>query len=510
MRYSVETDFKLFLRNMVQYRWWVATLFSVIALTFTGIGYFKPNMYASYSTLLFDARSQIAPLLADGATAQGNPDWAKVAKEILHSRKTMTSLMQALGEIDDKIETVEQEVRLEKLKANTKVSMLGESKNYIKVEFRDPDPAMAKEVATRLTDIFIDSTHGYQAKESGEAFEFIDEQVKTYHKKLLEAEERLKRFKSDKLSKGVGSEAAVSGRIERLQLVIDQAELDLKEELIRKASLERQLQGEVKATVSLARQSQYVEKLELLQNRLAKLRLDYTETYPEIIAVKRQIEDVRRQIDEEKRGDSMDLAGIDIKANKVYQDIRLQLADTRTRIATLQTRIEETRANIEAERKKGTLVNENDAQLAELTRDYEVNKQLYESLLKRRESARFDKEVDDQHKGLNIKIDQPAFLPTTPTGFRFIHFVLAGLLLGLLTPAALVYLYQIVDGTVKSPELVQARLNVPVLGAISAIANDKDLLVERRLNRGIRLRIWLTFIIIAIVGYLRVSPDFLK
>ncbi len=510
MRYSVETDFQLFLRNMVQYRWWVATLFSVIALTFTGIGYFKPNMYASYSTLLFDARSQIAPLLPDGTSAQGNPDWSKVAKEIIYSRKTMTKLMQALGEIDDKIETVEQEMRLQKLKAATKVGMLGDTNNYIKIEFRDPDPAMAKEVATRLTDIFIDSTHGYQARESGEAFEFIDAQVKTYHRKLLEAEEKLKKFKSERLAKGVGSEAAVSGRIERLQMLVDQAELDLKEELIRKASLERQLQGEVKSTVSLARQSQYVAKLEALQDKLAKLRLDYTESYPEIVAVKAQIEDVRRQIEEEKRGDSMDLAGIDVKANKVYQDIRLQLADTRTRIATLQTRIAEAKANIEAERKKGSLVNENDAQLAELTRDYEVNKQLYESLLKRRESARFDKEVDTQGKGLNIKIDQPAFLPTTPTGFRFIHFVIAGLLLGLLTPAALIYLYQIIDGTVKSPELIQARLNVPVLGAVTAIANDKDLLAEKRLDRGIRLRIWLTFIIIAIVGYLRISPELLK
>ena len=510
MRYSVETDFQLFLRNMVQYRRLVATLFSVIALTFTAIGYFKPNMYASYSTLLFDARSQIAPLLADGTAAQGNPDWAKVAKEIIYSRKTMTKLMQALGEIDDKIETVEQEVRLQKLKANTKVGILGDANNYIKIEFHDPDPAMAKEVATRLTDIFIDSTHGYQAKQSGEAFEFIDAQVKTYHQKLLEAEERLKKFKSERLAKGVSSESAVSGRIQRLQMLIDQAELDLKEELIKKASLERQLQGEVKATVSLARQSQYVAKLEALQSKLAQLRLDYTETYPEIVAVKRQIEDVRRQIEEEKRGDSMDLAGIDVKANKVYQDIRLQLADTRTRIATLQTRIEEAKANIEAERRKGSLVNENDAQLAELTRDYEVNKQLYENLLKRREAARFDKNVDDEHKGLNIKIDQAAFMPTTPTGFRFIHFVAAGILLGLLIPAGLVYLYQIVDGTVKSPELIQARLNIPVLGAVTAIANEKDLLAEKRLDRGIRLRIWLTFIIIAIVGYLRISPELLK
>ncbi len=506
MRYSVETDYKLFLRNLVQYRWFATILFCLTALAFTVAGFFVKNTYSSYSTILLDGQTTIAPLIGSGDPNAQASDWSKVAEEILQSRKTMTKLMQAMGYIDDKIETQEDEILLSRLKANTHVYLEGNGK-ILRIEHTDADPFVAKEVASKLTDIFIDATHGYRAAESEEAFEFIDSQVDAYHKKLLEAEDRLKKFKTQKLETGASTETAVATRIARLQEILDQSELDLKEAIIKRNSLDRQLQTEVRTTVSLGRQSQYVKRLEALNDELAKLRLTYHENYPDIVNIKHQIEDVRRQIEAEKKGNSMDLAGIDIKSNEVYQDLRLQLGQEETRIATLQTRIAETRAIIEQERKKGELVNESDAQEAELVRDYNVNKKLYEDLLKRREAARVSKEIDDQHKGLNIKVDAAAFLPRTPSGFRFIHFVAGGLIFGTLLPIGLIYLYQIVDTSVKSPELIQARLGLNVLGTVPDIVNDSDLKAIGRRDALRNSLIWLTMITIGVIGALRVMGN---
>lgn len=502
MRYSVETDYKLFFRNLAQYRWLVTLLFCVLALLFTVAGFFIPKTYSSYSTILLDGQSTIAPLFrADSQTDQN--DWSKVAQEVLRSRKTMTKLMQEMGYITDEIKTQADEIVLGQLKANTLIHLEGNDK-ILRIEYRDADPLVAKEVAEKLTNIFIAATHGYRSAESQEAFDFIDEQVGTYHKKLRDAEERLKQFKTEKLVTGASSEAAVASRISRLQEVLDQSELDLKEARIQRDALAKQLRTEVRNTVSIGRQSHYVKQLEKLNEDLSRLRLTYHENYPDIINIKHQIEDVRRQIDLEKRGSSMDLAGIDVKSNEVYQDIRKQLGDAETRIVTLETRIDETRAIIGAERKKGELVNESDAEEAELVRDYNVNKKLYEDLLKRRESARVTKEIDDQHKGLNIKVDSPAFVPQTPTGFRFIHFVAAGILLGLMVPAGLIYLYQIIDSTVKSPELVQSKMKLNVLGMIPDIVNDNDLAGVKRKDALRGSLIWVTMAGIGIIGALKV------
>ncbi len=505
MRYSVETDYKLLVRNLVQYRWFATVMFSMIALTLAAIGFFVPKTYTSSSTLIMGGETVLEPILQGGAVPGGGnqTDWSEVAEEILYSRKTIEQLMKNLGYIDGAIKTQKDEILLKRIKANISVDLTGNDK-YLQIGYSDEDPAVAKRVATELTRIFIAGIHGYHTNESEEAFEFLDSQVKAYHKKLADSEEKLKEFKTSRLKTGASSEKEVSRRLDRLQERLDQAKLELHEAMIEKESLERQLSGEVRSTINLTTQSKYMKRLQALRDKLAELRLVYHEEYPDIQAIKYQIEDLERQIAEEHAGsDNIASAEDGFKTNPVYQDLKLKLSRVRTQIATLNTRIAETEKNIEEERQKGGVVHSSDAQLAELTRDYEVNKKLYEDLLKRREAARLSKAVDEQHKGLNVKIYEPAFLPRLPSGLQFIHYVLLGLVLGVLLPIILIYIYQLLDSSVKSPDAIQRKLKVPALGMVPEVCNQAE---TKRLARRERLRhslVYLTFAGIAIIGVLK-------
>ncbi|MGF1642332.1 MAG: XrtA system polysaccharide chain length determinant [Thiotrichales bacterium] len=510
MRYSVETDYKLLLRNLSEHRWLVAILFCLLAIGATIAGYFAPKQYASYSTLQVNGNTIMTPLMEGAAVATPTSDWTVFAKDIVNSRKTMTELLRSLGYIKDDIATQKDEILIEKFKRNTRVNVVGDTNsgagNYLKIEFRDSDPHFAKEVASVLTDLFIKETHGQRSDESQQAFEFIDTQVKQYHQKLLESESRLKDFRTKKLSQGASNEAEINSRIQRLQEDLDRSELELKEAQITKSSLERQLSGEVQSAVSISRQSVYITQLQALQDEIAKLRLTYHENYPDITNLKYQIDDVKRQIEREKRSTRTDDAGVGeatVKTNKIYQDLKLQLNEFQTRVATLSVRVSELRKSIQQERQKGEVVHTGDAQLAELTRDYEVNKKLYEDLLKRRESARVSKEMDVQHQGLDIKIYEPAFLPRTPSGLRYWHFVVLGLLAGLAMPIGVVYLIQFLESSVKSPELIQAKFKLPNLGAISYIVNDHDVNRASRDRMSLTMLVFLAILTIAVVSYLK-------
>ncbi len=504
MRYAVETDYKLLLRNLVQYKTFMVILFSLIAIAATVFGYFTPKKYASYATLLLDGKTIIAPLMKGAAVSAETKDWSKVAEEIISSRKSMTRLMRELGYIEDGISSEKDEVLLDSLRRNTKVALTGND-NYLRIGFQHTDPYFAKEVATHLTDIFIDATHGSRADESQEAFEFIDIQVSTYHEKLLIAEELLKVFKNKRLSDGTSSEASVSDRIQRLQGIINKSSLELKESRIRRSSLKNQLETEVQTTISLGNQSQYFKRLRDLQDKIASLRLQYRDTHPDIVNIQYQIDDLKRRIEEEKDNKSTKYSGLGdgIKTNKIYQGIRMQLGKVNTQIATLETRISVSKENISKERKKGKSVHTSDAELAELTRTYNVNKKIYEDLLKRREAARVSKEIDEQHRGLSIKVYEPAYLPLKPSGLRFFHFVLLGMLFGGLVPAALLYMYQLVDNNIKSLELLKLKEDVPVIGSVPSILNSKDMR-SYSLKSGVMFGfLTLVFLLIGAIGYFK-------
>lgn len=508
MKYAKETDYKLLIRNLFEYKWFVAVTVALLALALTVAGYLAPKKYESYSTILIEGETIIAPLLKGAAVSSNTSDWGAVADEIVNSRRTMGKLMAELGMVEDGIKTQGDEANYERLKRNTRVTLSNEK--HLQIAFTDADPHFAKMVATSLTSLFIEETHGLRSAESEEAFDFIDSQVKEYHQKLLSAEERLKEFQIQKLETGASSQDSINSRLNRLQNTLDASELELRESVIQEQSLQRQLSGEVQETVSLSRQSQYFGRLQDLEDQLSTLRLMYHETYPDIVNVKGQIADLRRIIRQEKSnqvsGDSvMDQS---YKTNKVYQGLKMQLGDVQTRIATLRERIRDTEQSLGEERRKGEVVHSSEAVLAELTRDYKVNKELYEDLLRRREAARVSKEIDESQQGLNIKVVEAAFLPLRPAGLRFIHFAAAGLMLGLMAPIGMLYAYQLVDSRTKSPESLQERLGgVPVLGLIPKIQNEPEVSASRASAAKVKLFYLLTIVSMAVIGYLKLTQS---
>src|SRR5690606_29376086 len=89
-------------------------------------------------------------------------------------------------------------------------------------------------------------------------------------------------------------------RIVQLNTSLEAATLELAETRIREKSIERQLSGEAALEVSLSREGQFQSQVAMLQGELDQLRLSYHETYPDVVRIKHQIEDLKTQISQEQ------------------------------------------------------------------------------------------------------------------------------------------------------------------------------------------------------------------
>ena len=101
-----------------------------------------------------------------------------------------------------------------------------------------------------------------------------------------------------------------------------------------------------------------------------------------------------------------------------------------------------------------------------LTRAQEVNKEMYEDLLKRRENARVSMSLDADGRSLGFQIQEPATVPLLPTGLRLMHFAAAGLLLAIAVPLLLLSLLVKHDPRARSPLQIERDAGLPVLGTI--------------------------------------------
>lgn len=479
---SLEYFVKTYVAEAFRYRRIIVVTFVVVFTLAILAGLTWPKGYTVSTTILVDEKSIIQPLMQGAAVPTEAVDRARLAREIIYGRKIMAQLLTDDEGKNLSPEALEREIN--GLMGETTITNVG--RNLIRIEYSNEHPETAYARAKRLAELYIEESTAAKAAESQAAFEFIDKQAQEYHEKLTNSEEALKDFRSANLDSQPGAEGDVSARLTALHARIEEGTRELQEAEIRKTSLERQLSGEVEAASAITREAQYRTRLAELQTQLEALRLNYHETYPDIVRVRNQIDDLNeaitkeRQRREQAKASGTPLVDEGIIQNPMYQQLRRELSQVQVQIDTLQSRIAQARRALQGEQDRGKRVQGSAARFAELTRDYQVNREIYQDLLRRRENARVSMNLDRENQGLTFKVQEPARLPVSPSGMRLWHFILGGFVLGLAIPFGLIYALLQFDPRIRVNGLVTARTGLPVLAAVPHLWRPAEVALTRR------------------------------
>ncbi len=462
----MEKTIAIFIRDVLSHKNIVVMMFSFVALAFLLIGVIWPMEYSATTTISIDDKSIIDSLVrpAGGPGRRDTGSKRNMAQELLFSRKIMDKILEYGGWMEGNPSALEQEEIIQGIEGRTTV---GSSKDQVVIEYRDSDPERTFMVTSKFAELFISESTAEQIADSQQALDFIEQQVATYHKKLVASEKELEGFKSKNPDVRAGSEREIGGRIDQLGTDIDEAKLQLRELEIKKQSLVEKLSGEKEIGASEAKEKEYLDRMAELRSKLDELQLTYTDAYPDIISLKSQIKELENAITANQAGESIPGATT-VSSNitsPLYQELRSQLSETETEIATLRTRIQETDALRKIEMEKAKRIHAMEATLAELTRDYAVEEKIYEELLRRKEDAAVS-HVETKQGGLKFKIQEPAMLPIAPVGIRFMHFALAGLFMGIMTPLGLMYVKSMLDPRIRLGESIGEQLSLPVIACV--------------------------------------------
>ena len=457
-------------------------VFAFIALAALAVGVLWPKNYVSSTTVLAQKSDIIQPLLEGRAVPTGNQDRIAIAKQVIFSQKVMNDIFIAGGWSTQKLDALAKDRIMESIVDHTQITSPRES--LVQISYRDTDPDRSYKVAQRFAELFIQESLAAKERESREAYEFINSQVEDYHKKLTDAEDNLKKHREANADAHPGSEADTNSRIATLRSGIEQTRLNIMELHSNESALQSQLSGESEVTAVQTREGLYRAQLAELQGQLDKLLMTYTDQYPDVVRVRHQMEDLRKQLEADQQRKNQEPgtpSSLDKTAqfNPLYQELRSKLADTRRQIAAGESRMNATESLLNGELDRSRRIAASESALAELTRDYEVNRDIYQDLLKRRENARVSMNLDEEGRGLTFRIQDPATRPLRPTGLSLTHFALAGIVLAFAAPIGLLFGVARFDPRVRSARLLERHIAVPVLAAVPSYAVPR----ERRNDR---------------------------
>jgi len=449
--------------ELYRYRVLAAIIFMCVTAGVLGLGYVTPKTYTSEALLYADSSSILQPLLR--GSAEVTPiDRINEAREMLQSRSYLEQVAFDAGMLNGG-ETDSQKSQVTSGLRNA-LNMSVSNRNFLELSYSSDSPDKSFRVLSAALNRFVERTSSKKRSESQGAYEFIDAQVSTYRRQLEAAEERLKQFRQENQD---GTTSNVQSRIERLRGDIENLKLAIQQtESEVELTSEQLTEEQPYRTVSRGGGGSEVDrKIAQLQSNLSDLRLSYHDSHPDIVSVLGQLEDLRER---KARGDvgQRSAGSSEVIENPVYEQLRLKLTDAQTQLEVQRNRLASLERLLDEAFERAERVAANEAELAELTRDYNVTKNVYEDMLERREKARLSMTLDVEGQGVSYRIQEPASYPTRWDGLQLHQVGMAGPFLGGTMVLGLLVALVMFDNRVRSSRtlLTQLPADIPVLASI--------------------------------------------
>ncbi len=448
-------------------------IFVVVSLAFLVAAAMWQKKYTSLVQIYVDDKRIVEPIA--GARSATDRDQANLAEEELFSAEILNRIIVDAGHVEQGMNAIERERLKEEIIGDTDIHNI--NNQLIEIRFEHTDPRMAFETSSLYADLFLEKSMRSSTEETTDAFEFIIDQVETYRNKLEDAEGRLESFRSQYPGVSTTTGGNVEQRIIELRRQREETQLLFGAADQKRKSLSRELSSETSTIARDYAVSQTQEQVSRLQAEIDVLMLSYTEDYPDIVRRKQQINDLIQSANSrsEQGASTSGTANFTLggqnytgaaNLSPVYQQLRSDLARATAEADSLRSRAQQLSVLLEKEINRSSVSSKVERELGELTRDYKINKDIYEDLLKRQESARLSMSLGAEKQGVLYRIHQPANFPVLPTGLRFSHIAGAGLLFGALLPFLYLVVFLKLDPRIRTASTVTDVLELPLLTTV--------------------------------------------
>ena len=330
------------------------------------------------------------------------------------------------------------------------------SSRLVDVGFVAADPRLSARAANQLARDYVARNAESRRANLMSSITWLDQELERQRGRVETSERAMATYREQQNAMSLqDSQNIVVARLNSLNDAVTKARTTLAQ----KESLYEQVKEltavEAADTIPAIQQNNYIQSLKShvsdLERERANMAERYGERHPEIIKINASIRDSRRQLESE----------ISKALDGIRNDYQTALAEERS----LERSLDEQKGAV-------LTLSRKNVSYTVLEREAQSNRQVYESLLQRQKEL----QVLASSRGNNVRLVDEAEVPRAPfvpdIKRSLVMATLAGLALALALVGGLTYL----DDTVKTPEDVAQKLQVPFLGMVPKVTGAKALL----------------------------------
>jgi polysaccharide chain length determinant protein (PEP-CTERM system associated) len=454
-----------------------------------------PDQYEASARVFVDTQSVLAPMLR-GLAIQTDTAERRVLlmTRTLLSQPNMEKLLR-MTDLDLQAKTPEQQETL--IDGLRKTISLGATRgeNLYTISYEHRSPEMAKLVVKSLLTIFMESNLGEVRKEQDSASQFLEQQIEDYARRMIEAEQRMVRFKQANLGFLPSEGGGYYDSLRQMTQTLKNAELELKVEQDRLEVLRKQLSGEAPSLdvapspppMDVPVNTQEIDRrIQLNEAKLDELLLRFTEKHPDVVSLRRGITDLKAQrkalIAEAQKAAAAAPVIADTGGNPVHQQMQMVVSQAEAEVAAKRAIVNEYRERIKQLEGAVDRVLKVEGEQAQLNRDYQVLKKNHDELVGRLEAARLARKADTRSETVRFRVIDPPRVPAKPSAPNRLLLSSGVLLAGLLLGTSVAFLFGQLRPTFDERKLLNEVTGLPVLGSVDMVWTASQLRARQMRN----------------------------
>ena len=352
---------------------------------------------------------------------------------------------------------------------------------------------MAKDVVAKLAGFFIDRNASERGSQADQTSQFLDAQLADARQRLEAQERKLETFRVQNAGRLPTQMQTNMQAIQNTQLGLQAMVESLARDRDRKLMLERLYADATAdasagtpamlpsspaatptdATANLPANATPQQRLEAARDTLSKMELRLTPKHPDVVRMKRIIEDLEKQVaaEEAQQPLSPDAGTVQPQARTPEEARRRdRLREMKAEIESLDRQItfkegeeKRLRALVGSYQARLEAVPGIESEWVSLTRDYDTLQESYRELLAKSENSKMAASLEQRQIGEQFRILDPPRVPLKATSPNRIRINAIGIAAGLGLALLLLFFAEHRDATFRTDADVLGALELPVL-----------------------------------------------
>lgn len=498
-------------------KWYILIPLVVCALGSYGVYKYLPKFYRATTLILVQPQrvpeAYVRPTVTETVASRLNT----ISQEIL-SRTRLEQVIHEFNLFPDIRGKVPMEGLVEMMRRAIVVKVEGSSRtdrdqNSFSISHEGREPRTVMMVTNKLASLFIEENLKVRELRAESTSEFIIKELAAVEEQLKKKEGDLRLFRERNMGQLPQQLDANLRILERLQQQIKTTSENIRAAEDRNIVIQNQIEmlkkrepiqtvrevrrdpftGAESLPVERVPEDPLVVQLNLLKRDLGNAQSRYKETHPDIVDLKKKIANLEPRVKEilgkqeaEREGrvrefrarqegvivENLPPPAPDPETQRLltqyteqYNATALEAKRLREEEASLKDQINLYQRRIEDTPKR-------EQELTLLTRDYDLMKANYQSLLDKKIQSQMAENLERKQQGEQFKILDPARIPVTPVRPDRNRILLIGLAIGLAIGGGLTWLKETMDRSFKTVSEVENELGLPVLAAIPNLKKE--------------------------------------